>query len=192
MAASTCPVCGAGDQVLSVANVISGGISNARTFGAGYVDGRMAPFVAASESRTLLATRLMPPPPPGYLSAAGVMGPTWLFILVATVLFGIFWTHIDWTNPFSILLEGMIAMFPAVGVGLVGFLPIWLLLHWHPVKKRAWSMTCGYLSGCYYCARDDVMFDALGTFDHPESFVGRLFALGPSRFNSLTPGPRKG
>lgn len=192
MAASNCPLCGANDQVLSVANVISGGISNSRTFGAGFIDGHVAPFVAGSESRTLLATRLMPPPPPGYLSAAGVMGPTWLFILVATVFFGIFWTHIDWGNPFSIFLEGIIAMIPAVGVGLVGFLPIWLLLHWHPFRKRAWQTTCGYLGGCYYCARDDMIFDAFGTFDHPEGFVGRLFAAGSSHFAALTREARKG
>lgn len=177
MAGSTCPVCGTNDCVQSVNTLLSEGISHETNIGVGYVAGGFAPFISGGQSRSMLAQRLMPPAPPGYLSAAGVMGPVWLFIVAAAFAIMLFWQGTAaFTNVFVFILWYALSLLPAMGIGLFVFLPFWLLLHWHPRRKRIWQQNANYLAGSYYCTRDDIVFDAAENYGAPEAFIPRIFA----------------
>ena len=177
MAGSICPVCGTNDCVQSVNSVLSNGISQESNIGVGYVAGGIAPFISTGQSRSMLAQRLMPPAPPGYLSAAGVMGPFWLFILAATVVIMLLWQGgTVFENIFVFILYFAMSLLPAIALGLLIFLPVWLLLHWHPRRKRLWQQNVNYLAGSYYCSRDDLVFDAAENYGSPEAFIPRIFS----------------
>lgn len=177
MAGSICPVCGSNDCVQSVNTLLSEGISTETNVGVGYVGGGFAPFISGGQSRTMLAQRLMPPAPPGYLSALGVMVPFWLFNIVAAFMLMLVWKGGDaFVNIFVFILDYILCLIPAIIAGLVFFLPFWLLIHWHPRRKRVWEQNMNYLAGSYYCGRDDLVFDAAENYGAPESFIPRIFA----------------
>lgn len=172
-----CPICGQNDCVRSVSSLIAEGISSETQFGVGYIAGGIAPMIMGGQSRTMLAQRLMPPAPPGHLSAAGVMVPFWLFNVAAAVVIAFMWRGGEaFNSPVSGLFTFAASLLPAILLGLVVFLPVWLLLHWHPIRKRRWEQSAAYLGGAYYCGRDDVIFDAAENYDSPESFIPRVFA----------------
>lgn len=180
MAASDCPICGQNDAVMSVANIIANGTESGSSLGVGYIAGSFAPMVNFTHSHSQLAERLSPPPPPGHLSAFGVMGPVWLFAFVSAFVILDIWQggfpNLAQYGPIGGFFMWALCLIPAIIIALVVFLPIWLLLHWHPRRKHAWMNDTNYLGGAYYCGRDDVMFDSVGNYGSPESFKQELFA----------------
>lgn len=177
MAASTCPVCGQNDAVASVANVISSGMTSESGFGVGYIAGGVAPMMTSSFSQTQLSSRLMPPPPPGYFPRGRFFLWCLLFTLVAAFAFAFAWKGVNvFPDPVTGALTVFFCVVPAALLMVVGFIPVYCLLHWHPIRRREWNNDTNYLGNSYYCGRDDVIFDALGNYDSPEGFIPRLFA----------------
>jgi hypothetical protein len=175
MTASICPICGENDAVQNIRSILSSGTSTQSSVTVGYIDGHIAPMVTRGQSTSNLVQRLSPPRIPGVLSYWQINGPFWLFNVVCAFVLMAIYTGIP-GDVLGLVFFWLLYLIPAIGIGIVGFMPFWWLINRRPAQRRAWENNDRYFASMYYCSRDDVLFDAVGNYGTPESFIPRIFA----------------
>jgi hypothetical protein len=178
---STCPCCGQNDSVQRVEVVVdsqtdhSAGGAVSLSPGSGF--GGIIPSLYSGQSMSALAQRLSPRTMcPGNISLV-----TFAFGLIAlTVYFASQvnnrFVHIDHGDFFV----WCFSTFLCIPFGLIAACVVGVLIHsiyWLLTRKerQVWYSNWATLNDCWYCFRDDVVFDE-NNWGRPEDFVNWCFS----------------
>jgi len=174
-----CPACGGNDAIQRVGAVVGSQTSDTSGMALTYVGGDhgilgVAPSVYGGVNASRLAQRLSP-----YTMRPGNIHPFWIY---SSWLLGSVGCAMWLNNRFSPHVgDGLMTTFlwMAAGIPIAG-LTVFLLHLMHEFEqrhaRRLWHTQWAYLNDCYYCFRDDIVFDVTH-HGRPEDFVPHVFSL---------------
>jgi hypothetical protein len=168
---STCPVCKTDTSVSRVASIISAGTSNSfgLTVGA-QVSNLSNPLIAgtSSVSETSLSRRLT------FAEPKASQGVTWFFVLLLIIGVPSVFVYSSAYAAETNTAFSFIPTLQVIGVGLFLIALTYMTAKSQIAPRQATvEKAQSYLNDCYYCSKDDVVFDS-DSNDRPEAFMSQM------------------